>query len=214
MVDEFVIYDCVQFTRRDWRNRNTIKTPKGPQWLTIPVENKGNYFARIDAMTIADPTWSANHWKSISMNYAKAPYFGEYKDGLKELYNGAVSTSLSEINRQFLVYICSLLGIKTRITNSTDYELVDDKNLRLVHICKQLGANTYYSGPAAKSYLDEGLFESNGIKVVWMDYSGYPEYEQVHPPFTHAVSIIDLLLNQGPNATKYMKSFNPALLAS
>jgi hypothetical protein len=165
-------------------------------------------------MTIADPSWSGNHWKSISMNYAKARYFDQYKDGLKDLYDSAVLTSLSETNRQFLLYFCSVLGIKTRITNSTDYELVEDKNLRLVHICKQLGADTYCSGPAAKSYLDEELFKANGIRVVWMDYGGYPEYEQVHPPFTHAVSVVDLLLNQGPDATKYMKSFNPALLAS
>jgi hypothetical protein len=38
-----------------------------------------------------------------------------------------------------------------------------------------------------------------------MDYSGYPEYAQGHPPFDHPVSVVDLILNTGPNARKYMK---------
>jgi hypothetical protein len=212
MVDEFVIYDCVQYTRRDWRNRNMIKTAKGPQWLTIPLENKGNYFARIDEMTIADPLWAQSHWKSISMNYAKAAYFEVFREELERLYKGAVSSSLSTINRYFLDYICSVLGIKTRITNSADYEILDDRNLRLVHICKQVGAAIYYSGPAARSYLDEQIFAANGIQVVWMNYASYPEYQQLYPPFAHAVSVIDLLLNQGPNAKRYMKSFGAVLV--
>jgi hypothetical protein len=212
LVDEFVIYDCVQFTRRDWRNRNMIKTRKGLQWLTIPVENKGNYLARIDEISIADQGWASTHWKSISMNYAKAPYFEQYEEELGKLYRGAISMSLSEINRYFLEYVCSVLEIKTRITSSAEYELLEDRNLKLMHICKQLGATRYYSGPAAKSYMDEQIFADNGIEVVWMNYSDYPEYEQVHPPFEHAVSIIDLLLNQGPNAKKYMKSFGGVLV--
>ena len=46
-----------------------------------------------------------------------------------------------------------------------------------------------------------------GIGVRWMDYSAYPEYHQLYPPFEHAVSVIDLLFNEGPNAWRYMKSF-------
>ena len=47
-VDEFVLLDDAQYTRRDWRNRNIIKTPGGPQWLTIPVETKGRFDAPIE----------------------------------------------------------------------------------------------------------------------------------------------------------------------
>jgi hypothetical protein len=41
-----------------------------------------------------------------------------------------------------------------------------------------------------------------------MDYSGYPEYNQLYPPFDHNVSIIDLIMNEGPDAIQYMKTFN------
>ncbi len=45
------------------------------------------------------------------------------------------------------------------------------------------------------------------IKVEWMDYSGYEKYEQLHPPFEHGVTMLDLIFNDGSNATKFMKSF-------
>ena len=51
------------------------------------------------------------------------------------------------------------------------------------------------------------LFAEAGIRLTWMDYSGYPEHRQLFPPFEHAVSILDLILNEGPHATRYMKSF-------
>jgi len=54
---------------------------------------------------------------------------------------------------------------------------------------------------------DESLAQEMGIKVIWMDYSGYPEYSQLHPPFEHGVSILDLIFNAGPRAKNLMKSF-------
>ena len=90
-----------------------------------------------------------------------------------------------------------------------DYEVIEGKNERLIHLCKQAGATRYLSGPNAKGYLDEKAFNEAGLAVQFMDYSGYPEYRQVSLPFEHAVSVIDLIFNEGPNAHKYMKSFHP-----
>src|SRR3954468_225439 len=77
-VDEFVLFDDVQFTRRDWRNRNRIKTPSGPIWLTIPVNSKGQYLAPIKDITVSDPLWAMTHWRTLSGNYARAPHFQDY----------------------------------------------------------------------------------------------------------------------------------------
>jgi len=82
-----------------------------------------------------------------------------------------------------------------------------EKSEKLLSICKQCNATTYLSGPAAKNYLDESLFLEEGINVEWMDYSEYPEYNQLYPPFVHEVSIIDLIFNEGHNAKNFMKSF-------
>lgn len=207
LVDEFILFDDVQYTRRDWRNRNKIKTQNGPMWLTIPVEVKGRYSQRIGDTVISDPQWNRAHWKSIVHSYSKANYFQTYKELFEELYLGSDERLLSQINYRFLAAICRTLGVRTKISWSTDYHLIEGKTEKLVDLCKQTGATEYISGPAAKAYLEEKLFCEAGIKISYMDYSGYQEYEQLFPPFEHSVSIIDLILNAGPNATTYLRTF-------
>lgn len=208
-VDEFILFDDMQYTRRDWRNRNRIKTPRGLEWLTIPVENKNRYKQKIKDTVASDPRWAKRHWRSIVHNYSKAKHFSRYRDMLEELFLGTREQSLSLINYRFLTACCDLLGIRTRLSWSMDYRLVEGKTERLIDLCKQTCATEYLSGPTAKAYLDEALFRAEGIKVRYLDYSGYPEYEQLFPPFEHAVSILDLILNTGPDAPQYMKSFGP-----
>jgi hypothetical protein len=212
-VDEFVLYDDVQYTRRDWRNRNRIKSPRGPIWLTIPVRVKGRYDQKIAETEIADPAWGAEHWRTIVHAYARAPYFAEYRPVFEPLYLGPSPTRLSEVNHRLIVAVCAILGVRTPITWSSQYGLAEGKNGRLVEICRQANASIYLSGPAAKTYLDEARFAEAGIAVEWADYSGYPEYPQVYPPFDHHVSILDLLFNVGPGAPSYMKSFGHAPVA-
>lgn len=207
MVDEFVLYDDMQYTRRDWRNRNKIKTPQNLKWLSIPVEVKGKYFQKINETIISDKAWSTNHWQTIKQFYSKSPYFKEYKDLFEDFYSHNQDDHLSVINAQLIEIVNSILGIRTKITWSSDYQLLDGQTERLLGICQQAGADVYLSGPAAKDYFDETLAERVGVKVEWMDYSEYPEYHQLHPPFEHGVTILDLIFNEGPNAKQFMKSF-------
>ena len=210
LVDEFVIYDDVQYTKNDWRNRNKIKTPKGLLWLSIPVETSGRLTNTrlIRETKIVQKNWNKKHWNSILLNYSKAGYFPDYKDIFEELYLNCNSEYLSEINFSLLKGINSLLGIKTRLSQSNEYDLSGGQTERLLSICKKLNADEYISGPAARNYIKESFFEQENIKLTWMDYSGYPEYNQMYPPFEHSVSIIDLIFNEGPNCKKFMKSFN------
>ncbi|MCX6056592.1 MAG: WbqC family protein [Chloroflexi bacterium] len=207
IVDEIILFDDVQYTRRDWRNRNKIKTSQGLQWLTIPVEVKGKFFQKIRDTKIEDPNWNMKHWCTIRQNYAQARYYHDYRDFIEELYRTATQSYLSEVNFHFLAAFCQLLGIQTRITWSMDYGVIEGKTERLVDLCKKAGATAYLSGPSAKNYIDESLFDDAGITLSYMDYSDYQEYEQLFPPFDHAVSIIDLLFNTGPDAPKYLKGF-------
>lgn len=208
LVDEFILYDDMQYTRRDWRNRNKIKTFGGVKWLTIPVEVKGKFFQRIKDTRVADHKWAENHWKAIQMNYAQAPWFKELASWLEALYRQAEQMNfLSEINYMFLTAICDYLGIQTKITWSSDYVLKEGKTERLVELVKSAGGSYYLSGPAAKDYIVDEYFEQAGVKLVYMDYSEYPVYPQLHGEFCHGVSILDLLLQEGPNAPQYMKSF-------
>jgi WbqC-like protein family len=211
-VDEFILYDDLQYTRRDWRNRNRIKTAEGTAWLTIPVKVKGCYHQKIREVVVSDLKWSSRHWKAICLSYSRALCFDATRCVFQDLYRACEDeVHLSRINFRFLRAIADMLGINTPITWSMDYELVVGRNERLVHLCRQAGASEYLSGPAARAYLDEAFFLEQGIRVSWMDYTGYPEYRQLFcPPFVHEVSVIDLILNEGPEAARrYMLSFGP-----
>jgi hypothetical protein len=208
LVDEFILYDDVQYTRRDWRNRNKIKTPRGLRWLTVPVRVKGRYYQRIRETEVSDPGWGHRHWQSVVHNYSRAEHFDAYGDLFEELYLGQNERFLSQVNYRFLVAICQTLGIRTKLSWSMDYDIAEEgRTERLVGLCKQAGATQYISGPAAKAYIEEELFNNEGIELRYMDYSGYPEYNQLFPPFEHGVSIIDLIFNEGPDAPRYMRSF-------
>lgn len=203
-VDEFVLFDDVQFTRRDWRNRNRIKTPQGLTWLSIPVQTKGEYLALIKDIEISDAAWAERHWKTIAAAYGKAPQFRWFADRFEPLYRDTREVRLSAINHRWLTATCAALEIPTRITWSMDYAVAAGKTERLVSICQQAGANTYISGPSARDYIDDAVFAAGGVRLEYFDYAGYPEYPQLHGPFEHAVSIVDLLCHAGPESPRYL----------
>jgi hypothetical protein len=203
-VDEFIIYDEVQYTKNDWRNRNRIKTRQGVQWMTIPV-SQTKLDQKISETTVSQANWHTKHWRTLETNYNRSPYFKAYEHCLKPFYESPGSIYLSEINISLIRIVNEILGIKTAILNSRDFALKGNATDKLIELCKKRNATVYLSGSAAKNYIDEPLFAEANIQIQWMDYAGYPEYPQLHPPFEHAVSIVDLLFNTGPDSKKYMK---------
>ena len=204
-VDEFILFDDAQYTKRDWRNRNLIKTPNGLRWLTIPVKVKDRYFQKIKETEVFDCRWNLNHWNNLKANYSKAPYFSEIYPLIKNMYLENRSEFLSQINRHFIEKICEYLNINTKISCSSNYKIISNKSECLAGLCVQANASQYISGPNAKSYLDEGIFIKNNIDVVWFNYDCYPEYNQLWGEFFHNVSIIDLLFCCGQDSIKYLK---------
>jgi hypothetical protein len=202
-VDEFILLDDVQFTRRDWRSRNRIKTKDGLAWLTIPVHDRGRS-TTIQEATISDPGWAMRHWLTIRGAYARTPFFSQYGPLFESLYVSPASDRLSQINHSFITAISGALGIATPITWSSAYDPPPGRNERLIHICLKAGATDYLSGPNARGYLDEAAFAAAGIGVRFANYEGYQEYPQPHPPFAHAVTALDLLFCTGSHATEHM----------
>ena len=212
--DEFILLDDVQFTKRDWRSRNRIKTKDGLSWLTIPVQTSGRYQQRIMDTTIADTTWSERHWQTIQSAYARTPFFDAYAPQVHEAYQRVTSDRLSDVNRSLLERVCQMLGITTPIRWSSEYHPREGRNERLIDLCVKSGATDYLSGPSARGYVDEAVFADAGVTVHFADYSGYREYDQPYPPFEHAVSVLDLLFCTGPAATDYLKDLSPTRVAS
>jgi hypothetical protein len=210
-VDEFILLDDAQYTRRDWRNRNRIKTPQGPAWLSIAVEAKGKYTQAIRETRVADVQWPDRHWSTLRHAYARADGFAHVAGFVEELYATVPSPMLSDINHHFLTQVCERLGISTPITWSSDYRAEGARTERLLDLCRKAGASEYVSGPAARAYLDESLFTHEAISVSWFEYGPYEEYDQVHPPFEPQVSILDVLLNTGEEAARLVR---PAVRSS
>ena len=205
-VDEFVLLDEVQYTRRDWRNRNKIKTADGLHWLTIPVDVSGKYTQTIEQTKIADPNWAGEHLASLRHAYARAPHAKEQWPWLQPLYETAAQLPmLTAVNELFIRAIAERLGIDTKISRSSDYGGAEGKNERLLAICAGAGASVYLSGPAAASYIDHALWNAQGINVEFKSYDGYPDYPQLHGPFEHGVTILDLFFNLGDDAPNYFR---------
>lgn len=201
-VDFFVIYDEVQYTKNDWRNRNLIKTATGLSWLTVPVRRESIHQKINETLTMSTG-WERKHITALTLNYSKSPFFQTYKDEIFKIYENF--TSLSNLNVNMIKKICEILMIDTKIIDSSDLCLSGDRNSKLIDACIKLNATTYISGPSASCYLDTAAFNLNNINVNWMDYSGYLEYPQRFGKFIGNVSILDLIFNVGPNSKNYLK---------
>lgn len=204
--DCFAIWDSVQFVKRGafgWINRNKIKTKDGWMWLTVPVLTKGKYKQLImDTRINNDLPWQRKHWRSICLNYEKAPYFGKYSGFFEELYKKKWD-KLAELNVAAIDYIIKALGIKTRIIKCSDFLLNSRGTDLIIDMCKKTGADTFLSGKHGKDYLDEESFKKNNIKLAYQNFK-HPRYRQLYGPFVENLSVIDLLFNEGPKSIKML----------
>ena len=201
--DVFVFYDDVQFDRNGWRNRNRIKTPRGAEWLTIPVRSAGARLKILEMQIAWEKNWAASHLSKIRQSYAKAPFFERYLPMLERWY-GQHPENLADFTIETTIEVERELGIRrTQFIRSSTLKCDGAKTGRLVNILKMLGASLYISGPAAKAYLEEDLLAKEGIALQWMTYD-YPPYPQLHGDYDPQLSILDLLLMAGPEAPVYI----------
>jgi len=213
--DGLVLLDSVQFTRRDWRNRNRIKTAQGALWLTVPVEAKGRFSQAVDETRISATGWAEEHLRSIALSYARAPHFALVFPWLEvQLRAAAAEPLLTRLNEALIRALCEGLALSLPIARDTDLFpretlLSLDPSERLAVLTEAMGGTRYVSGPAARAYLDPAPFTRRGIEVTWMDYSGYPDYPQLWGSFEPTVSVIDLMLNMGKDAPRYLGKYHP-----
>jgi hypothetical protein len=209
--DKFIFYDDVQYDTRGWRNRNRLKTHRGPIWLTIPVNKRSVQVQKtpIHQIKIAwDTPWNKNHWKTIVTNYAKAPFFSRYAPLIESFYTQQ-SEYLADFTIELTIHLAQELGIAhTQFLRSSSLLVTGTKTERLINILNKVGADHYITGPAAQAYLDEAAFLQAGIHLEYMVYD-YIEYPQLYPPFDPQVSILDLLFMTGPAALSYFTLRTP-----
>jgi hypothetical protein len=203
-VDLFIIHDDLQYTKGDWRNRNKIKTSRGLEWITVPVNYRNTNQIIEETMVDYSTRWAHKMLNRIKEAYQQSPYFEKYFTQLSDLLQEP-ATTISDLNLRLIYWVCGHLKIDTPIKFSREFHPWGSKTERLLGILKQVDATVYLSGPAAQAYLIPELLENEGIKLEYKKYN-YPEYPQNFPPFEPYVSIIDLLFMTGENARAYLES--------
>ena len=202
--DVFAYYDDVQFDKHGWRNRNRIKTPAGPLWLTVPVRHHGQGQPRIlETLIDTRSNWQRKHVASLKQYYAKAPYASRYLPEIEEVLNRSW-THLAEVDIAVASVMAGWLKITTPAVRTSSLAITGPPSQRLIDLCRHFGATRYLSGDAATGYLDVALFASHGIEVAWQNYQ-HPVYPQQHGEFVPYLSAIDLLFNCGDQSAEIVK---------
>jgi len=210
-VDLFVLLDDVQFTKRDWRNRNKIKTPNGTEWLTVPVVYNSRSQLILDTRIDYSQPWGKQFHSTLRANYSRAPFFDQLPSLISDVGSGEDAT-ISELDSKLIKRVCSYLGISTPILFSAGLGVEGTKTDRLINLLRKLKATTYLSGPSADAYLDKDAFRRHGIGLEYKSYD-YPPYPQQWGTFDGAVTVLDLIANCGASARNYLRSLRPNIQA-
>lgn len=206
-VDIFVFLDNVQYTNRDWRNRNVVKTAAGLRWLTVPCRQ----FRRdqlICKTLIADEIdWKTVHLSTLRHAYSRALF---YDDARRLLEDGlsAKATTIADLDIRIIRSICSYLGIGARTLAASEIPASSERTARILDIVNALGGTVYVSGPSAQAYLDCSEFKKRGLRLEYKSYD-YPPYPQLWGSFEGRVSVLDLISNCGMEARELIRSRSP-----
>ena len=206
LADIFCVFDIVQYQRKDFNNRNKIKTSAGSIWLTVPVKSSGRLDSIITDIEIINDGWQKKHLKSIELNYKKTPYFEQYFHGLKKILDSPYQY-LVDLNFDILVYVLDVLNIDTKIVKASDYSFGGTKSELVLDMCTQLNANVYIFGEQGKDYADVDAFENKGVYPYFQSYI-HPVYNQMKGEFLPFMSIFDLLFNEGERSQDILLSNN------
>lgn len=194
--DVFCSFDDVQYLKKDWNNRNKIKTVSGPIWLTVPVLSTGYRERKMREIEIDNSSdWRRRHWRSICLNYKKAPYFSKYADYFEGVYKTDWKY-LVDLNETMLKWFLHELGIEVGFHKASTLALEGHKSALVLDMCKNLGADLYIFGKLGRDYADEDGFTQAGVKVYFQDYK-HPVYPQSFGEFIPYMSVIDLLFHCG-----------------
>ena len=199
--DIFVYYDTAQFVRRSWHCRTYVTEQGAARWLSVPVRTAEGSRRPLSTMCWADDqSWREKMQRRLSKLYVSTEE-SHLLAAIIDLINKG-SSSLVNWNIAANTLIAATLDIKRPTLKTSELAPVaGDKQDRIIHICRDLGATTYVCGPGSRSYVRDRDFAESGIAVEWLDY----DYE-FRARTTNGIiifpSILDLILLKGVNTAK------------
>jgi hypothetical protein len=206
-VDNFVIYDNIQYTKKGWINRNRFLQNGTDELFAIPI-SKDSDFLDIRDRRLSSNFLEANKktLRKFESSYRKAPYYNETLNELTKCFLYDKESNLFEYILNSLNVIKEYLKIDTRLIISST---IDDRNYclkskdRVLHICNSLGAE-YYINPIGGVHLyDKKDFINNGVILNFIQPRKI-EYKQFNNEFVPWLSIIDVLMFNSPDEVNRM----------
>jgi hypothetical protein len=206
LCDVYVHYDDVQFSKGSFTNRVQIKTIDGPKWLTVPLDGIKLGQEIREVRLNNRQKWQESHLNILKQVYAKAPYQQEMLDLVSSVFSQS-ATTISDLSINSIAAICKYFDIAQpdNFLYSSEIGLMGKSSERVLEIVKHLDGSVYITGHGAKKYLDHFLFQSNNIKVEYMDYKKQV-YSQLYGQFTPYVSTLDLIANVGRSGKEFINS--------
>lgn len=207
-VDEFVVYDNIEFTKKGWINRNRILVNNSDAYITLTVKKDSDYLNIVER-SLAD-TWPDERKKMlnrISESYRKAPYFKDVFPLMESciLYN---ETNLFKFILNSLKLTKDYLDIKTKLIISSsiniDHSLKSEK--KVIAICNALKCDNYINPIGGLELYDKSEFKSKGIELQFIKAQNV-NYKQFNNEFIPWLSIIDVMMfNSKEQIKKYLNS--------
>jgi hypothetical protein len=208
-VDEFIIYDNIQYTKKGWINRNRILINNEPQIITLPLKKASDYLNVVDR-TLSD-TWSTDRLKLLNIiktSYNKAPYYKEVNEILNEcLFTSDVNLFKFLLNS--ITKINKYLGINTPIVISSNIEI--DHSLKsqnkVLSICGAQKSTTYINSIGGTELYNKNDFKQHNINLNFLK-SGDIKYNQLNNNFIPWLSIIDVMMfNSKEQISNYLNNY-------
>ena len=209
----FIFMDDVQYLEKDWNNRNKIKTPHGPKWLTVPVSVKKSASPILKDIVIdtsrrgTKDDWQLEHWKTIEGNYKRAPHFNKYAGFFQDMYVQKTWEKLADLNEYQLKYFLKEFGISIEYYKASVLQFTQKKSDLVLEHCLKFKADICVTGALGKNYIKEEDFAARKIKVYYQNYS-HPSYNQLWGEFAPFMSVIDLLFNHGAESWEIIAKGN------
>ena len=207
-VDLVIVLDDVAFAKRSWQQRNRLRTPEGLSYVTVPVRSAGRRSQLIAETELVDDDFVEKLIRTVSTNYARAPYFTRYfSEFCGVLRQSGGAGILVGLNCGLIDWLAMQLGVNTPRIRASELAVEGKRGAHLANLCEHVGAKRYLSPAGAEEYLlqDRAEFDSRGIAVELQVYE-HPVYRQCFEPFIPYASVLDLLLNEGDSAGAIMRT--------
>ena len=206
-VDEFVLYDNVQFISQGWVNRNSILVNSSPCRFVLPLESTSHQ-ANINERTLASKQWEREKGKllkTIEQNYRKAKHFETVFPVVKSCLEFS-RYNMAEFNRQALSKICKFCEIDTPLLSASELADVDVSKTgaaKVIAICQARGASHYINAFGGQDLYHNEYFQTYDLELSFLKPAKIV-YKQFQNEFVPSLSIIDVMMF---NSVEKIKEF-------